>query len=81
MRAQIKADHVPETVWNFGGDSIIVKVFIVMNVVGCFLFQDPVYVRTSIEESSVLKEHWLATLAGNAWDWFNLLGTSPAFGF
>ena len=44
MRAQIKANHVPETVLNFGGDSSIVPVFIVMNAGGCFLFQDPVYV-------------------------------------
>ena len=42
MRAQIKADDVPEIVWNFGGASSIVTVFIVMNVVGCFFFQDPV---------------------------------------
>ena len=44
MMAQIKANHVPETVWNFGDDSNIVPVFIVMNVGGCFLFQDPVYI-------------------------------------
>ena len=43
MKAQIKANHVPEIVCNFGGDSSIVTVFIVMNVGGCFLFQDPVY--------------------------------------
>ena len=39
MMAQIKADHVPETVWNFGGDSTIITVVIVMNVRGCFFFK------------------------------------------
>ena len=41
MRAQIKASNVPETVWNFCGDRIILSNFIAITVGGCF-FGHPV---------------------------------------
>ena len=37
--AQIKANHVPKNVRNFGGDRLIVSRYIVMNVGGCFFFK------------------------------------------
>ena len=40
--AQIKATHVPEIVWNFRGDRLIINTFIAINLVCCF-FGHPVY--------------------------------------
>ena len=42
MRAQIKASNVPETVWNFCGDRIILSNFIAITVGDPFLFGHPV---------------------------------------